>query len=87
MQKSQFENLTFSQMTFMEISKLLFPKHIVLISLKIYFVSESIADPDEMQHIAAFHLGLHCFTKYPVSKWLSHMDGRGRAKHQGYPPT
>ena len=23
------------------------------------------ADPDEMQHSAAFHLGLHCLPKYP----------------------
>ena len=23
------------------------------------------ADPDEMQHDAAFHLGLHCLPKYP----------------------
>ena len=22
-------------------------------------------DPDEMQHYAAFHLGLHCLPKYP----------------------
>ena len=22
-------------------------------------------DPDEMQHYAAFHLGLHCLSKYP----------------------
>ena len=24
----------------------------------------STADPDEMQHYAAFHLGLHCLLKY-----------------------
>ena len=23
------------------------------------------AEPDEMQHYAAFHLGLHCLSKYP----------------------
>ena len=33
-------------------------------------------DPDEMPHLAAFHLGLHCLPKYPfrafqVSKGLS----------------
>ena len=22
-------------------------------------------DPDEMQHYAAFHLSLHCFSRYP----------------------
>ena len=25
----------------------------------------NIADPDEMQHYAAFHLGLHCLPKHP----------------------
>ena len=23
-----------------------------------------LSDPDEMQHVAAFHLGLHCLQKY-----------------------
>ena len=34
------------------------------ISLKIFFVIANCVDPDEMQHYAAFHLGLHCFPKY-----------------------
>ena len=25
------------------------------------------ADPDAMQQYAAFHVGLHCLTKYPFS--------------------
>ena len=29
-----------------------------------FFVLESSADPDEMPHYAAFHLGLHCLQKY-----------------------
>ena len=29
-------------------------------SLKIDFVLPNSADPDEMPHYAAFHLGLHC---------------------------
>ena len=35
-----------------------------------FFLSEDIfmytysVDPDEMQHYAAFHLGLHCLQKY-----------------------
>ena len=35
----------------------------VFLSLKIYF--SKIADPDEILHYAALHLGLHCFPKYP----------------------
>ena len=33
-------------------------------SQKIDFVKANSADPDEMSHYAAFHLGLHCFSKY-----------------------
>ena len=29
-----------------------------------FLLLASSADPDEMQHYAAFHLGLHCFQKY-----------------------
>ena len=32
----------------------------IFISLKIDFVLANSADPDEMQHHAAFYLGLHC---------------------------
>ena len=36
---------------------------------KTYFLSEDLlylysVDPDEMQHYAAFHLGLHCLQRY-----------------------
>ena len=34
-------------------------------SLKLVFILANSADPDEMLHCAAFHLGLHCFPKYP----------------------
>ena len=34
------------------------------ISLKIEFVVANSADPDEMPHYVAFHLGLHCLSKY-----------------------
>ena len=34
-----------------------------LLSLKINFVLANSADPDEMVHDAAFHLGLHCLPK------------------------
>ena len=36
----------------------------IFLSLKIYFVPANSADPDEMPHDAAFHLGLHCLPKY-----------------------
>ena len=39
----------------------------VFLSLKIALNLANIEDPDEMQHYAAFHLGLHCFPKYPYS--------------------
>ena len=33
---------------------------IVFFCLKIFFTLLNSVDPDEMQHYAAFHLGLHC---------------------------
>ena len=44
------------------------PKNIVFLSLKIGFIIANSADPDEMLHNAAFHLGLHCLTEYPF-RW------------------
>ena len=38
-------------------------KNFVFFWLKIYFVLVNSADPDEMPHYAAFHLGLHCLPK------------------------
>ena len=36
------------------------------------FVLANSADPDEMPHHAAFHLGLHCLPKYPFRcLWFS----------------
>ena len=37
-----------------------FPCYYVLMSLKIVLILANSADPDEMQHYAAFHHGLHC---------------------------
>ena len=34
--------------------------------MKIIFILAKSAGPDEMQHIMAFHLGLHCLPKYPL---------------------
>ena len=42
---------------------LLFPYKIVILSLKIIFVSANSADPDEMPHYAVFHQGLHHLLK------------------------
>ena len=36
------------------------------ISMKVFLILANSADPDEMQHHAAFHQGLHCLTKYPI---------------------
>ena len=34
-------------------------------SLKTVLILPNSTDPDEMQHHAAFHLGLYCLPKYP----------------------
>ena len=36
-----------------------------LLSMKVVLIIANREDPDEMQHYAAFHLGLHCLPKYP----------------------
>ena len=38
----------------------------VILSLKVDFVFANSADPDEMPHPVAFHLGLHCLQNYPL---------------------
>ena len=42
-----------------------FKNYNVFLFLKIDFVLANSADPDEMLHYAAFHMGLHCF-KVPI---------------------
>ena len=37
---------------------------IVFFCLKIFCTFRNSVDPDEMQHNAAFHLGLYCLQKY-----------------------
>ena len=44
--------------------RLKFPHYNVCMSLKIGLTSANSDDPDEMQHYAAFHPGLHCIQKY-----------------------
>ena len=41
-----------------------FLKNDVFMSLKNVFILANSADPDKMPHDVAFHLGLHCLTKY-----------------------
>ena len=36
----------------------------VIRSLNIVFIITNSADPDEIQHYAAFHLGIHCLSNY-----------------------
>ena len=38
-------------------------------SLKVVLVIANSRDPDEMQHNAAFHLGLYCLLNYPFSSF------------------
>ena len=42
-----------------------FLNHDVFVSLKVVLILANSADIDEMQHYAAFHLGLHYLPKYP----------------------
>ena len=44
--------------------RLYFSKTIVFFCVKIYFTFRNSVDPDEMQHYAAFHQGLHCLLMY-----------------------
>ena len=48
---------------YIEGSQVIFSKNIVILSLKIDFFLANRADPDEMPHQAAFHLGLHCLQR------------------------
>ena len=43
-----------------------FPNYDAFLSLKIVLTSAKSVDPSDMPHHAAFHLGLHCFPKYPL---------------------
>ena len=43
----------------------IFPNNDVFLSLKVVLILANSTDPDQIQHDAAFHLGLNCFPKYP----------------------
>ena len=40
--------------------------HFVLLSLNVVLILSNCADPDKMQHDAAFYLGLHCLPNNPL---------------------
>ena len=46
-------------------SQVEFLNYCVFLSLKVVLILANSVDPDEMQHYAAFHLGLHCLPKHP----------------------
>ena len=57
--------------------RLYLKKDIVFLSLQTNFVLSNSADPDEILHYAAFHLGLHCLPSthraHPVTSHCSHL--------------
>ena len=60
-------NLGWSIVLSIEECQSLISNKIVFFSLKIVFVSANSADPDEMLHYAAFHLGFTVCTSFGVS--------------------
>ena len=38
----------------------------IFLSLKVVFILANNAEPVDVQHYAAFHLGLYCLPKYPL---------------------
>ena len=50
-----------------------FQENILFFCLKVFFTFTNSVDLDEMQHYAAFHLGLHCLQGLPQYKGLSIM--------------
>ena len=53
--------------------KLQFPKNVVFLSLKIFFLLANSVGPDEMLHYTAFHLGLYCFVKISVKRLVKEL--------------
>ena len=51
--------------------RLYFPKNIFFLSLKINFALANSVVPIERLHHVAFHLALHCLTKYPFRGFWS----------------
>ena len=59
-------NLGIKSIVHLGVSGYNFQKNVAFLCLKIFFTFTNIEDPDEMQHSAAFHRSLHCFSKVPV---------------------
>ena len=55
------------------IEGLQFPKNVVFLSLKIFFLLANSVGPDEMLHYTAFHLGLYCFVKISVKRLVKEL--------------
>ena len=51
---------------------IIFKKDCILLSEDLFYLNS--VDPDEMQHNAAFHLGLHCMQKYLFSGFPNTKD-------------
>ena len=61
-----------------------FQNNIVFSSMRIALVLANSVDPDEMQHYAAFHLGLHRLPK--GAQWLSGRVLDSRPRGRGFEP-
>ena len=44
--------------------------NLLSLGLLVVLILANSADPDEMKHYAAFHLGLHSLSKYPFRGFL-----------------
>ena len=58
-------------------------KYCILLPEDLFYLYKQCIDPDEMQHYAAFHLGLHCLpisTRLGVSGSCIHTKGKEQFK-------
>ena len=58
-------------------SKVKFSNYDVILSMTVGLILANSVDPDEMQHYAPFHLGLHSLQMYPFRALLN-TKGSGR---------
>ena len=56
------DKLVIVHCTYLGMSGYHFKKYCIFLSEDLFDLNSE--DPDEMQHYAAFHLGLHCLQKY-----------------------
>ena len=68
-----FNTIGIVQRTYLGVSGYNF-KNIIFLCLKTFLTFTNSVDPDEMQHCAAFHLGLHCLKKYLFSGFPNTKD-------------